>query len=139
MTGTPEKYSGSILNAYGIETNQYWDNYDGDNYDCNLDTISAALSNGDKIIAAVDGNEIWNPIYNTSTGLPDEQTDPGSIAYQVSNYAVWVTGIEQYSDNTWNIILNDSGTDSGQAEVVNYWDFMNAWDDSDNFLTIVDA
>jgi NADPH-dependent ferric siderophore reductase len=56
-----------------------------------------------------------------------------------ADHAVWVTGVEQYSDNTWNIILNDSGIDSGQAKAVNYWDFMNAWDDSNNFLTIVDA
>ncbi|MGL5941470.1 MAG: hypothetical protein ACRC2S_13995 [Waterburya sp.] len=34
---------------------------------------------------------------------------------------------------------NDSGIESGQADAVNYWDFMNAWADSDNFLTIVDA
>ncbi|HEY9768962.1 MAG TPA: hypothetical protein V6C71_10775 [Coleofasciculaceae cyanobacterium] len=140
LTGTSLNYVGSVLNAYGIETNQYSDNnYDGDDYDVNLDNIVAALNNGDKVIAALDGNEIWKPSYNTLTGRPYEQTDPGEVAHQDYNHAVWVTGIEQYSDNTWNIILNDSGTDFGQAEAVNYWDFMNAWDDSDNFLTIVDA
>lgn len=139
LTGTSLKYIGSVLNAYGIETNQYWDNYDNDNYDVNLDNIGAALNNGDKVIAALDANEIWKPSYNTLTGRPYEQTDPGEVAHQDANHAVWVTGIEQYSDNTWNIILNDSGTDLGQAETVDYWDFMNAWDDSNNFLTIVDV
>jgi hypothetical protein len=139
LTGTPLEYTGSVLNAYGIETEQYWDNYDGNNYDVNLDTIGAALNNGDKVIAALDGNEIWNPSYNTSTRRPYEQTDTGDVAHQDYDHAVWVTGIEQYSDNTWNIILNDSGTDSGQSEAVNYWDFMNAWDDSNNFLSVVDA
>jgi hypothetical protein len=139
LTGTPLEYIGSVLNAYGIETNQYWDNYDGNNYDINLDTIVAALNNGDKVIAAVDGDEIWYPDYNSSTGRPYEQAEPGDVGYEDADHAVWVTGVEQEFDNTWNIILNDSGIESGQADAVNYWDFMNAWADSDNFLTIVDA
>lgn len=139
LTGTPLQYTGSVLNARGIETNQYWDNYDGNNYDVNLDTIVTALNNGDKVIAAVDGDEIWTPNYNLSTGRPYDQTEAGTVGSKDTDHAVWVTGVEQEADNTWNIILNDSGSLSGQADAVNYWDFMNAWADSDNFLTIVDA
>ncbi|MGL5075694.1 MAG: hypothetical protein ACRDBG_07615, partial [Waterburya sp.] len=94
---------------------------------------------GDKVIAAVDGDEIWTPNYNSSTRRPYEQTEPGKVRGMDRDHAVWVTGVVQEADNTWNIILNDSGIESGQAEEVKYSDFMNAWADSNNFLTIVDA
>jgi hypothetical protein len=120
--GTSRKYSGSILNAYDIETEQSYNN--------TLKTIAEAMNNGDKVIASLDANEIWDPIYST-TGKPYEQTNAA--------HAVWVTGIQQNADDTVDFVLNDSGTSYGQGELVDYYDFMNAWDDYDNYLTIADA
>ncbi|MGL6340647.1 MAG: C39 family peptidase [Waterburya sp.] len=120
--GTLREYSGSILNACGIETEQSYDN--------TIETIAEAMNNGDKVIVSLDANEIWDPIYST-TGEPYEQTDAA--------HAVWVTGIQQNSDNTIDFVLNDSGTSYGQGDLVDYYDFINAWDDYDNYLTIADA
>jgi hypothetical protein len=65
------------------------------------------------------------------TGKPYEQTNAA--------HTVWVTGIQQNADDTVDFVLNDSGTNYGQKELVDYYDFMNAWDDYDNYLTIADA
>ncbi|AFZ34797.1 hypothetical protein Sta7437_1227 [Stanieria cyanosphaera PCC 7437] len=122
-TGTSPTDSDNILNVLGIKTKY---KYQGDIYD-----IVDALNNGDKIIAGVDGKEIWNPIYSTVTGKPLEQINAG--------HAVWVTGIVQYADKSIDFILNDSGTSLGKMDAVDYWDFMNAWSDYSNFLIVVDA
>jgi hypothetical protein len=122
-TGTDPIDSDNILNVLGIETKYQ---YQGDIYD-----IVDALNNGDKIITGVDANEIWNPIYSTVTGKPVEQINEG--------HAVWVTGIVQCADKSIDFILNDSGTSLGKMDAVDYWDFMNAWSDFNNFLIVVDA
>jgi hypothetical protein len=124
-TGTAPEDCDNILNVLGITTEQYEGPY------IDIVDIATAMNNGDKVIAAVDGNEIWNPVYDPITGEPLEQT--------LAGHAVWVTGIELHADDTIDIILNDSGTPYGQMEVVDYFDFVNAWEDYDNFLIVVDA
>ncbi|MGL6339164.1 MAG: hypothetical protein ACRC80_08495 [Waterburya sp.] len=121
--GTPIEYTGSLLNSLGIETTQY--------SNANIDTVLDAMNSGDKLMAAVDANEIWNPTYD-SEGNPYEQTG-------TTGHTVWVTGVEWNTDDTASFILNDSGTSLGQGNVVDYWDFMNAWGDYENLLTVVDA
>jgi hypothetical protein len=121
--GTPTEYSGNILNDLGIEAEQSYDN--------TIDDITNALYYGDKVIASVDASEIWDPEYSSITGEPYEQPDLG--------HAVWITGVQQYSDNSIDFVLNDSGTIDGQGELVDYWDFMNAWEDRDYSLTIADV
>ncbi|GFE71770.1 hypothetical protein CFPU101_43800 [Chroococcus sp. FPU101] len=49
-----------------------------------------------------------------------------------------MTGIDCESDGSVNIILNDSGTPNGQASVIDYYDFMNAWQDYGNFVIVAD-
>jgi hypothetical protein len=115
-TGTYLVDSDNILNELEVETQQYQNG--------NIDLIIEALNQGDKLIAGVDANEIWNP-------ASGEQTDAG--------HAVWITGVELNPDNTFDFILNDSGTSDGQGEIVAGADFMNAWNDYDNFLIVVDA
>jgi hypothetical protein len=125
-TGTSLGYSDNILNYLGIETEQ---DYNGD-----INTIINALDNGDKVLVSLDGSEIWNPSYSI-TGKPYEQTNLG--------HTVWITGVQQYADNTVDLVINDSGkinpNNSGQRDTVNYDDFINAWDDYNNHITIVDA
>jgi hypothetical protein len=77
----------------------------------------------------LDANEIWDPIYDYF-GNPLEQEDGG--------HAVWVTGIDYGWDGSISIILNDSGTPNGMASVIAYADFMNAWQDYGNFVSIAD-
>jgi hypothetical protein len=118
-TGTSIEYSDSILRALDIETVKGYNN--------TINTITNALDNGDKVIAWLDSDEIWNTV-----GIPYEQA--GGL-----DHAVWVTGIQLNADNTFDVILNDSGDPYGQQSVVDGADFMNAWNDSDNFLVIAYA
>jgi hypothetical protein len=123
-TGTSPKNSGKILNSLGIKTKQY--------YDADVNTIIDAMNRGDKVMASIDANEIWEPTYNRDTGKPYEQKG-------TAGHTVWVTGVEWNSDDTANFYLNDSGISAGQESTVDYYDFMNAWGDYDNLLTVVDA
>ena len=121
LSGTPLVDTGNILNDLGIETYQQ--------FDTSFSDLEYALTWGDKPIVALDGNEIWNPQYDLY-GNPVEQANAG--------HAVWVTGIDYESDGSVGIILNDSGTSSGMASVVEYYDFINAWQDFSNFVMIAD-
>ena len=98
-------------------------------YNATLSDIAIALSQGDKPIVGLDANEIWTP-KRDQYGNPVEQSDAG--------HAVWVTGIDQKANGSYNVILNDSGTPYGRSEVVSYVDFNNAWTDMGHFLTIAD-
>jgi hypothetical protein len=121
--GTFQEDSDNLLNYWGIETVQ--------DYDGTIETIANALNNGDKVLVSLDGNEIWTPEYY-STGVPAEQIDAG--------HAVWVTGIQLNADNTVDFVLNDSGNRYyGQGDLVDYYDFMNAWDDTNYHFIIADA
>lgn len=121
LSGTPLANTGNILNDLGIETYQP--------VNTSFSDLEYALAWGDKPIVALDGNEIWNPQYDLY-GNPVDQADAG--------HAVWVTGIDYESDGSVGIIINDSGISSGQASIVDYYDFMNAWQDYGNFVTIAD-
>lgn len=121
VTGTTLENTGKILNAFGIQTYQQWN--------ASLSTLEYALAQGDKPIVGLDASEIWNPQYDWF-GNPFEQANEG--------HAVWVTGIDYEWDGSINIIVNDSGISSGQSSVIDYYDFMNAWNDYSNFVCVAD-
>lgn len=120
-SGTPLDSTDKLLNALGIETYQQ--------YDTSFNSLESALAAGDKLIAVLDANEIWNPQYD-SYGNPVEQTDEG--------HAVWVTGIDYQPNGSIGIVMNDSGISSGMASVVDYYDFMNAWQDYNHLVSVAD-
>ena len=96
-----------------------------------LGKLVAALDRGDKVIAAVDGNEIWHPLRN-SQGQPLEQINAG--------HAVWVTGITTGTDGLiYQVTMNDSGQPQGRSSVVSGADFLNAWSDYNGVYIIADA
>ncbi|MFH7243970.1 MAG: hypothetical protein ACHWZW_14095 [Spirulina sp.] len=121
LTGTPLMYVGHILDSLGIPTIEF--------FGASLADLQYALAMGDKPIVGLDANEIWNPIYDYF-GNPLEQENGG--------HAVWVTGINYGWDGSVSIILNDSGTPNGMASEIAYADFMNAWQDYGNFVSIAD-
>jgi hypothetical protein len=121
QTGTPIPDTGKLLNAWGIAT------YGGENWTIN--DLAYALQKGDKPMVALDGNEIWYPMRD-SYGNPAEYIDEGHTA--------WVTGIDVKPDGSINIILNDSGIQNGQSEIVSSTDFYNAWQDYGYFASIAD-
>jgi len=120
-SGTSPEALGRILNAFGVTTETQ--------YDASLNDIITALERGDKVIVALDANEIWTPLRD-ETGTPIEQEDGG--------HAVWVTGIDQDEQGNIKIILNDSGISDGQMKVIDGVDFINAWDDFGNHLVIAE-
>jgi hypothetical protein len=120
-SGTSPEALGKILNAFGVTTETQ--------YDASLNDIASALERGDKVIVALDANEIWNPLRDEA-GNPIEQEDGG--------HAVWVTGIDQDEQGNIKVILNDSGISDGQMKVIDGVDFINAWDDFGNHLVIAE-
>ncbi len=98
-------------------------------YQASLGTLEYALAYGDKPIVALDGNEIWNPMRDWY-GNPIEQ--------DVAGHAVWVTGIDYEWNGSIGIVINDSGHANGSAFVIDYHDFMNAWQDYDYFVSVAD-
>lgn len=121
LTGTPLGYVGHILDALGVPTYEM--------FNASLGDLQSALSNGDKPIVGLDGQEIWAPVYDWF-GNPLEQVEAG--------HAVWVTGIDYEWNGSIGIIINDSGHPNGMASVVDYYDFMNAWQDYGYFLSVAD-
>ncbi|MGB7441832.1 MAG: hypothetical protein WA919_12245 [Coleofasciculaceae cyanobacterium] len=123
-TGTPQHDVGKVLEACGVETEQ--------TYDATLVDIYDALERGDKVIVALDGNEIWHPLRDASTNMPIEQSaDFG--------HTVWVTGIHQSQDGSIKIFINDTFTVDGQMKIVDALDFLNAWNDFGNHLVVAQA
>jgi hypothetical protein len=121
--GTSPQDMGRLLAAFGIPTTQ--------TYDATLEDIAVALEQGDKVIVGLDANEIWHPTPNATGEQPVELENAG--------HAVWVTGMRQEADGSIKIILNDSGTETGQMKEVDAIDFINAWQDYGNFLVVADT
>jgi hypothetical protein len=118
-TGTSPSEVGKVLNDLGISTKQH--------YNATLTDLADALERGDKVIVGLDANEVWHPS-TTAAGIPLEQPNVG--------HAVWVTGMTQAEDGSVKILLNDSGTPNGQMSVIDAKDFINAWQDYDNFVMV---
>lgn len=99
-----------VLNYLGIDADV---EYRGD-----MDDIRECLENGGRVVAAVDGNEIW---------LGDNDT---CYSPNDPNHAIEVIGID-YSGDEPMVIINDSGTPDGHAIMVPKDQFVDAWQDSD--------
>ena len=120
--GTRPDDVGKLLNELGVPTEQ--------KYDAHLEDIANALEKGDRVIVALDANEIWSPLRDAD-GIPIEQPNGG--------HAVWVTGIDPQADGSVKIILNDSGHPDGKMTAIDAVDFLNAWEDYSNFIVVADA
>jgi len=114
--GTPMENVGDILEIYGVKTEKF---YNGD-----IENLIDELKDGNKVIVGLDANEVWSPQSSLDpfnywkTELPD------------SGHAVWITGIDKEQGV---VIMNDSGIPNGQARVVEINDFLNSWEDYNNF------
>lgn len=117
--GTMPDNMGKLLEAYGIPVDR--------GYDYSLSDIGTALEKGEKVIVGINSNEIWNPQYDEA-GNPIKQATAG--------HAVWVTGLYQDDDGKWFVVMNDTGIADGKGETVAAEDFLNAWNDFDNFAVI---
>lgn len=114
--GTTMEDVGDILDSYGIQNARY--------SGAGLDNLIEELQQGNRVIVGLDANEIWtpesslNPFNDWTAELPD------------AGHAVWVTGIDI---DKGVVYTNDSGVPDGQAREVEIADFLNAWEDYNNF------
>lgn len=121
--GTPMMQVGNLLEAYGIGVEK--------SLNASLDDIDRQLETGHQVLVAVDADEIWHP-----DGIDDDdlianlQGMPG----QEPNHTVQVIGIDHRDPNNPMVILNDPGTPDGRGLTVPADDFLNAWQDSNNFM-----
>lgn len=111
--GTPLLNMDKILDHYGIDNEMSFHN--------DYDDLANALANGEKVIVAIDADEIWH-------GENDDIFAPNDGA----NHAVEVIGIDNSNPDNPMVILNDSGNPDGCGEMVPLDTFMDAWDDSAN-------
>lgn len=124
LGGTSIDDVGKILDHYGIDTERH----DG----ASLADLESALADGDGVIVGVDSGEIWNP----DTAPDDALTDYLGIPGQGADHAVQVVGVDHTDPAHPEVILNDSGTPDGQGERVPLATFLDAWDDSGNFMVV---
>ena len=117
--GTYPSDMGKVLEAHGVPCDS------GHHRD--LMDVVEALDRGEKVMVGLDANEIWTPQYDAN-GVPVDQPDAG--------HAVWVTGYQISDDGSFQFITNDTGIAGGAARPVELDNFINAWDDYDNFATI---
>ncbi len=113
--GTPLCDVGNLLEDHGIPIERGVNNHFQDLID--------KLRNGQKVIVGVDAGEIWH-------NSPEEQLKDLFFVPE-ANHAVEVIG---YDDSTGHIILNDPGNPEGRGYEVSKEDFLDAWDDSNNFM-----
>ena len=118
----PPEAVGNLLEYYGVPVDR--------EYDTPLTDVFDALLRGDKVIVALNANEIWEP-----QAGPDGQP----LELPVAGHAVWVTGMHQDDDGQWTVVLNDTGTPGGRQETVSLPDFMNAWDDFGRYAVMTQA
>jgi hypothetical protein len=120
--GTSLENTGKLLEAHGIPVER--------GSGGTLEDLAEKLERGEKVIAAIDADEIWSD-EQTAT-LEDWSGD--SIPGQDANHAVQVIGIDYSNPERPMVILNDPGHDGGQGAMVPADQFINAWNDSNNYM-----
>jgi hypothetical protein len=88
-----------------------------------MGVLEQDLASGDKVIASVDGPEIW-----TAAGDPTDVTDT-----HTADHAVVVTGVDT---TTGMVYLNDSGVPDGAGEAVPIAAFEQAWGTSGDAMVV---
>jgi len=117
--GTRISDVGKLLEYYNVPVERHSDFTFTEIYD--------AVQKGEKVIVGLNANEIWTPQHDTD-GKP-LQLPPGG-------HAVWVTGFDMNEEGKVSVVLNDTGTQTGQESKVAVEDFRNAWSDYSNFAVI---
>jgi hypothetical protein len=120
--GTTLSDVGNLLEHYKVEIDM--------SYKSDILDVIEKLSNGQKVIVALDSNEIW----------PDKEIDQMDDAWGClePNHAVVVTGYDFNNPDDQKIFLNDPGHSLGKNFEVSLKDFRNAWDDSNNLMVYTD-
>ncbi len=113
--GTPLQYTDKLLEYYDIKHEV--------DYNGSMEQIQECLEEGGRVIVALDAEELW---YREN----DDVYLPGDGA----NHAVEVIGIDLNDEGDPVVILNDSGDPRGQGIEIPLSVFMDAWEDSNNYM-----
>lgn len=124
--GTPADHVGHVLEEHGIPVEHH--------YGGTLSYLNDRLSHGEKVIAAVNSQEIWSPDQGSILSQTLGQY-PG-IPGQKADHAVVVTGIVYPQSDPLHpqVVLNDSGTYGGKGMMVPLEQFEKAWASSDHYM-----
>jgi hypothetical protein len=125
--GTSKDNMGNLLEAHGIPVER--------NEGATLDDLAHKLDRGEKVMVALDADEIWyesNILMDDFLG--DIHENSGSIPGQDANHAVQVIGIDRTDPNQPKVILNDPGHPGGCGVQIPADKFENAWNDSNNYI-----
>lgn len=125
--GTPYEDIGKVLEAHGIPTEQQ--------FGATADGLAAALASGEHVIVGVDSSEIMAPGYDPADPMDAYPGIPG----QGADHAVQVIGIDNSDPTNPMVIVNDSGVPDGRAGALPLGVFLEAWDDSGNFMMTASA
>lgn len=120
--GTTQPNMGRVMEHFNLEVS-YKEN-------CSLADLSDKLENGEKVIVALDSDEIMNPGMGEDEPLALYYGIPG----QGSNHAVQAIGIDHSDPDNPQVILNDPGTPNGKGLMVPASDFVEAWEDSNHYM-----
>lgn len=101
---------GNLLAEMGLDVER--------TFDADLNDLKEVLSDGGKIIVAVNNMTLHSPLYALI---------PGSTA----NHAVEVTGIDERDPAHVKVILNDSGVTDGAGREIPLRTFLAAWEKSE--------
>lgn len=120
--GTPLDCVGNLIEAHGVEVER--------ESGCSFADLAHKLEDGQKVIVALDSDEIWNcgidedDLVCNYLGLPEQD----------ANHAVQVVGIDRSDPKNPIIILNDPGTPNGKGLRVPANEFVDAWEDSNYYM-----
>lgn len=120
--GTTASQIGKLLESYGVDVER--------REQCDLVGLAEALERGDRVIVAVNADEISRPMRDQNGDVVPQ--------YQSGGHAVWVTGLD-VQDGKLTVILNDPGTPEGAMKAVSIDDFTHAWAMYDNLAIIAPA
>ncbi len=110
---------GKLLEHFGLDVDR--------KTGATLQELANSLANGSKLIVGIDSSEIWG---NDSEDLWEHLLGiPGTDA----NHAVQVVAIDFENKQ---VVLNDSGHPDGRGELIPLDRFVDAWQDSQNFVCI---
>ena len=125
--GTPMGYIGNILESCNVHCRQ--------DAGCTVYDLVNELSQGHRVIVAVDANELWADRENDTIKQTKEWFND-VFKGNTPNHALVVAGVEvnpQDPDDV-KVVLTDPGTGDLRIEY-DLDDFMDAWEDSDCFMT----
>lgn len=120
MNGTAKLNMDKLLQYYGVESQIY--------FDADIDAVEQALNRGDKVIVAIQADQVWK-------GQDNNIFSPTCTA----DHAVEVIAIDRTDPEHPVVVLNDSGTPDGRGEMVALETFENAWSTSDHQMVVATA